>query len=256
MGHEACADALRACLHRRAPAPPVDLSLADGVKAILASGDGPILDAGKTETLLDALGIPRSPSQLIQGPGEPSNIGYPVAAKIVSPDIAHKTEAGGIALGIADDAALDDAAARILTSVRAAHPDAEISGIALQPMESGLAEVLIGYRDSPDTGPIVMVGVGGVLAEIYADVAIRLAPVDEATALGMIDEVKGLAPIRGYRGLPEGDCAALAAAIARLSTLALAPGAPVNEAEINPMIIRAKGDGVVAVDRLVALKAE
>jgi acyl-CoA synthetase (NDP forming) len=121
-------------------------------------------------------------------------------------------------------------------------------------MESGLAEVLVGYRDNPETGPIVMVGAGGVLAELYADVSIRLAPVDKAAAREMIDEVKGLAPIRGYRGLPDGDCAALADAIARLSTLVLVPGAPVAEAEINPMIVRHVGESVVAVDGLVALK--
>lgn len=251
---EACADALRACLDRRAPTGPARISLADGVADILAAAGSSILDGTETEALLDALGIPRAPSQLITGPGEASKIAFPVAAKIVSPDIPHKTEAGGIELGIADDAALDGAVRRILKSVRASHPDAKISGIALQPMESGLAETLIGYRDNGETGPVVMVGVGGVLAEIYADVAIRLAPVDATTAREMIDEVKGLAPIRGYRGMTEGDCAALADAVARLSTLALVPGAPVSEAEINPMIVRSKGNGVVAVDGLVSLK--
>ena len=252
---ESCADALRACLDRRAPATPAEITLADGVEAALANPGAAILDAIETETLLDALGIPRAPSQLIKGSGENSRIAYPVATKIVSRDIPHKTEAGGIELGITDDAALEDAAARILASARRIHPEAEISGILVQPMESGLAETLIGYRDNGETGPVIMVGVGGVLAEIYADVAIRLAPVDAATARDMIDEVKGLAPIRGYRGLPEGDCAALADAVARLSTLALVPGAPVSEAEINPMIVRPKGDGVVAVDGLVSLKS-
>jgi len=252
---ESCADALRACLDRRAPTPTVEITLADGVEAALTNPGAAILDAIETEKLLDALGIPRAPSQLIKGPGEISRIAYPVAAKIVSPDIPHKTEAGGIELGITDDAALGDAAARILESARNIHPEAKISGILVQPMESGLAETLIGYRDNGETGPVIMVGVGGVLAEIYADVAIRLAPVDAATARDMIDEVKGLAPIRGYRGLPEGDCAALADVVARLSTLALVPGAPVSEAEINPMIIRPKGDGVVAVDGLVSLKS-
>ncbi len=251
---EACADGLRACLGRRAPTPKNKIALAGGVEAAITDASAPILNAVETETLFDVLDIPRSPSQLIKGPGEASKIGYPVAAKIVSGDIAHKTEAGGIVLNIADNAALDDASARILASARESFPDAEISGILLQPMESGLAEALVGYRDNPETGPIVMVGVGGVLAEIYADVAIRLAPVDKAAAREMIDEVKGMAPIRGYRGLPEGDCAALADAIVRLSTLALVPGEPVMEAEINPVIVRRAGEGVVAVDGLVALK--
>ena len=119
-------------------------------------------------------------------------------------------------------------------------------------MESGLAEAIVGYRDDPVVGPLVLVGAGGTLAELYQDVAVSLAPVNEAEALGMIERVKGLAIVRGYRNLPRGDIEGLARAVAALSRLALIPGRPVREAEANPVMV--KREGVVAVDALIALK--
>jgi len=119
----------------------------------------------------------------------------------------------------------------------------------VQRMERGLAEVIVGYKRDPQVGPLVVLGVGGVLAEIYKDFAMRLAPITPETALQMIGEVKGLAVIRGYRGMPRGDCAALADAVAAFSQLAAFDD--VAEAEINPLIVKKEGDGVVAVDGLV-----
>ena len=110
-------------------------------------------------------------------------------------------------------------------------------------MESGLAEAIVGYRDDPVVGPLVMVGAGGILAELYNDVVLRLAPVDEAGALEMIAQVKGFAVLRGYRGLPPGDLQALARAVAAMSRLALLAGRPVREAEANPVIVKATGRG-------------
>jgi acetate---CoA ligase (ADP-forming) len=123
----------------------------------------------------------------------------------------------------------------------------------VQKMERGLAEVILGFRRDPLVGPTITVGLGGVLAEIYKDAATRLAPVDEAEARQMIEEVKGLATIRGYRNLPRGDVGALARTIAAFSTLAHNAFAAVSEAEINPLLVKRDGEGVVAVDGLVVL---
>jgi len=101
-------------------------------------------------------------------------------------------------------------------------------------------------------GPVVSFGAGGVFAEVYADVAVELAPVDRALARDMIERVRGLAPLRGHRGGPRGDLDALADAVAAFSTLALACDGRAIEAEINPLIVRAEGEGVVAVDWLRA----
>ncbi len=119
-------------------------------------------------------------------------------------------------------------------------------------MVTGLGEVLVGYRVDRDVGPLIMLAAGGVLAEIYRDRSLRLAPVDLATAREMIDEVRGLAALAGYRNRPAGDLDALAQTIVALSQLAVMDDA-VAEAEINPLIVHARGQGVTAVDALVRL---
>ena len=174
-----------------------------------------------------------------------TEIGGPVALKILSADIAHKTEAGGVALGLPDGQTAAVAAREIEKRVKAHSPDAKLDGFLVQKMERGLAEVILGFRRDPLVGPTITVGLGGVLAEIYKDAATRLAPVDEAEARQMIEEVKGLATIRGYRNLPRGDVGALAKAIAAFSTLAHKAFADVSEAEINPLLVKRDGEGVV-----------
>jgi acyl-CoA synthetase (NDP forming) len=173
---------------------------------------------------------------------------YPVAAKILSPDIAHKTEAEGVVLAIASAEALKDACRRILSGAARHAPQARLLGIQVQPMLRGLGEALVGFRRDPAVGPVVTLGAGGVLAEIYRDVSVRIAPVDIATARAMIGEVKAFAPLRGYRGLPRGDLDALAEAVAAFSRLA---ALDVAEAEANPVLVRAEGEGVIALDALI-----
>ena len=119
-------------------------------------------------------------------------------------------------------------------------------------MEPGLAELILGYKRDPQVGPVVVLGIGGVLAEIYKDFAVRMAPVSAEDANAMIDEVKGLAVIRGYRGMPKGDREALAKAVSAFSQLAFIGS--VTEAEINPLMVKGEGEGVVAVDGLIVRK--
>ncbi len=130
-------------------------------------------------------------------------------------------------------------------------PAARADRVLVQPMLSGLGEVLVGYRVDRDVGPLVLAAAGGVLTEIARDRSLRLAPVDLDTAREMIAEVRGLVPLAGYRGKPKGDLDALAQTIVALSQLADDP--TVAEAEINPLIVQPAGQGVVAVDALVKL---
>jgi len=167
--------------------------------------------------------------------------------------VLHKTEAGGVVLNINSDDELATAIESIRASVTSHHPEAKIDGVVVQTMESGLGEAIVGYIRDPEIGPMVMVGAGGVLAEIYRDTAYRSAPVDLATAKEMIEEVKGFAPLRGYRGMPTGDLAALAEVVARVSELALVTDVDVQEAEINPVLV--KSIGVVALDGLITLNS-
>ncbi|MGE5791105.1 MAG: acetate--CoA ligase family protein [Bacteroidota bacterium] len=246
---EACADALAAFFAWRGPRALPTASELAWPKDLPRNGR---LDEAQALALFGALGVPVVESTTARAPDYAHPLAYPVAAKVRSPDIAHKTESGGVALGIASRAEYDARVPAMLAAVAASHPGARIDGVLVQRMAAGLCEAIVGYRHDPLVGPIVLVGAGGTLAEIYRDYALRLAPVTEGDAAAMIAEVKGLATIRGYRGLPPGDVASLARVVAALSRLALVPGQPVAEAEINPLIVRR--DGVVAVDGLVVLK--
>lgn len=252
---EACADAIRAWRDWRVPlvAPAPDSARLASARALI--GKQARLNERDACRVFEALGVPAARSEVITTPAQRAGLEFPVVAKVLSPDIAHKTDAGGVVTNIARPEELTRVAAGIIERVRARHPTARIEGVLVQRMEKGLAEVILGYKRDPQVGPVVVLGVGGVLAEIYRDFAVRLAPVTAEEAARMIEEVKGLAVIRGYRGLPPGDCAALARAVAAFSQLAhLEPR--VAEAEVNPLIVKAEGEGVVAVDGLLVLADE
>jgi acyl-CoA synthetase (NDP forming) len=253
---ESCADAIRAWREWTPPAeiPAPDTGRAAAAGKLLASAAQKQLNEQQACAVFGALGVPQAQAAVMADADATVNVGYPVVAKILSPDIAHKTDAGGVVLGIGDAAALKQAARDILTRVRTKHPQARLNGILVQRMERGLAEVIVGYKRDAQVGPLVVIGVGGVLAEIYHDFAMRLAPVTPEAAMQMIEEVKGLAVIRGYRGMPRGDCAALAQAVAAFSQLAAFDD--IAEAEINPLIVKPEGQGVVAVDGLIVKKAK
>jgi acyl-CoA synthetase (NDP forming) len=173
---------------------------------------------------------------------------YPVAVKALAAKIAHKTDAGGVVLNVSDAEGLMTAIRHIRESVAERRRGTAIDRVLVQSMAPGLGEVLVGYRVDPEAGPLVMVAAGGLFTEIYRDRALRLAPVDRTVAHEMIGEVRGLVSLAGYRGRPKGDLDAVADTIVKLSRLAGNPN--VLEAEVNPLIVRRLGEGVVAVDAL------
>ena len=239
---ETCADAFHAFFSWRSPKEKRSGKPAEWPKDIPAEGK---LDELQAMKLFASLGVPVVESVIAHGPDYAHSLPYPVALKILSAEVAHKSDVGGVILGIASR---QDFESKAKSLARKAEP------LLVQRMEKGLAEAIVGYRDDPVVGPVVMVGAGGILAELYNDVVLRLAPVDEAGALEMIGQVKGFAVLRGYRGLPPGDLQALARAVAALSRLALLAGRPVREAEANPVIVKERG--VVAVDALAVLKED
>jgi acyl-CoA synthetase (NDP forming) len=255
---EACADAVRAYFAWQPPSSETLAVLPDNEDLTrIAQGSG-TSDAADSSALLDSLGIPRARSADVPLDAKDQDIDrlltgvkFPVAIKIVSPDIAHKTEAGGVLLDISDMNALRAGLRTMRETVRQRRPHASLEGFEVQEMRRGLAEVLIGYRFDPQIGPTITVGVGGVLAEIYRDVVVALAPVSVKSARSMIEQVRGLAPIRGYRNMPQGDINALAKVISAWSQLAQIPGSKITDAELNPLIVGKDGEGVVAVDALV-----
>ncbi len=139
----------------------------------------------------------------------------------------------------------------MLKSAKAYAPAARIDGVMLQPQLAAIGEVLIGLRRDPSVGPVITVGMGGTATEIYRDIVLHIAPVSPMEAMAMFDSVRGFAMLRGFRGKPRGDLAALAKAVSRLSQLC--GDGRISEAEINPVLVMPERHGVVAVDGLVVL---
>lgn len=250
---ESCADAVRAYCEWRAPQahPAADPAMTARLDAALQALRGRAVNEHQAAGVLATLGIAFADSQVMQGGDDAVTVGFPAVAKILSADIPHKTDAGGVILGIQSREQLRSAVADMLSRIRSRVPQAKLDGVLVQRMKSGIAEVIVGYRHDPDAGPVVMVGVGGVMAELGGGHSVRLAPVSLDTAREMIAEIPGFAVLKGYRNRPAGDLEALARAVRALSLLACAGGQPVREAEINPLLVRK--DGVVAVDALLSL---
>lgn len=180
-------------------------------------------------------------------------IGYPLVLKIVSPDIAHKTEYGLIRLKLQDATSVGAAFEDVMAKARAALPDARIDGVTLEPMVPGGVELLVGVTRDPIFGPMLTVGLGGVFTELMGDVKHALLPVDETQATAMVQGLKGFALLDGFRGAAKADVPAAARAIAAISRAVLAAGPRLREVEINPLLVMPAGQGAVAVDALVLL---
>src|SRR5215831_1155350 len=171
-------------------------------------------------------------------------IGYPVALKIRSRDILHKTEVGGVTLALQSRDAVQAAAEALAASARAAQPSARIDGFLVQEMVSGI-EAIVGARNDPLYGPLLLVGSGGVLVELVADAALRLLPVTAHEVSTMVDGLKLAQRLSGFRGGPAADRAALEAAALALGRFFLDHRARINDIEINPLMVRADNPGPI-----------
>lgn len=248
---EACADAVGAFLDVRPPrvAPRP-------VRA--AAAERRTLSETASLELFASLGVPVPEVvefDVREGPPAVLPFGYPVVAKALSNDLSHKTDAGGVVLGISGPEDLSEAAGLIVRTVRA-RAGVEVARILVEPMVRGITELLIGYSDDPQVGPVITISSGGVLAELSKERILRLAPVDEATAREMIEALPAAAVLNGYRGGQKGDVAALARAIAAFSRMAEDPRRAVLEAEINPLCVLPEGQGVVALDALAVVAVD
>ena len=238
---ESCADALHAYLSWREPA-----ALKGGALPP-ALPEAQRLNEHEACAFFGELGITPPGALVLRSPADAAGMAGPLALKILSPDILHKTDAGLVRLGVAT-ADIAATVADLLARAAQAFPAARLDGVLAAPMHQGLAEVILGYRRDAEVGPVVVLGMGGVLAELTRRITARIAPVSLEEAMGMIADLPELRLLQGFRGLPRGDVAALAAAIQALSPLA---ASDVTEAEINPLIIKPEGQGVVALDGLL-----
>jgi acetyltransferase len=220
----------------------------------LRAAGGERLGLAELTPLLLAYGVSVLTSRLADTPDEAAAIagalGGPVALKIASPDIPHKTDVGGVTLGLTAPTDVAHAAALMLARIRARRPDARIRGLLVQPMAPPGKELLVGAVRDPQFGPLVMVGVGGIYVEVLRDTATRLAPVSPADALEMLDELKMAALLRGVRGEVPVDRTALAETISRFGQL-VADCPDLLDIELNPLV--AGGTGAIAVDARATL---
>lgn len=253
---ESCADAIAATLARRSPRPylqPAAISSGTGANSGATRG----LDEAESYRLLAEQGIRAAPFVIdtVEAPqARWADLRYPVAVKALSAELAHKSDVGGVVLNVLHPRDVPVVAAELRDTVAERTGGLRVQRVLVQSMERGLGEVLVGYRVDPDVGPLVLVAMGGVLAEVYADRSLRMAPVDRATAQTMLAEVRGLAVLRGHRGKPVGDLDALADLVVAVSSLATRP--EVAEAEINPVLVHPEGEGVLALDAVVRLWQE
>ena len=178
-------------------------------------------------------------------------IGYPVVFKIASEDIPHKTEVGGVMLNIRNAQEALQAFDTLLTRVKAKAPAARIDGVLVAPMIGGGVEMITGVSRDAAFGPVIMVGMGGIYAEVLKDVAVQVAPVSQAEALQMIQSLKLYPLLQGVRGKSPADVQAMAATVARLSELAVNHAADIAEIDLNPVLVQDAGKGVIAVDALM-----
>jgi acyl-CoA synthetase (NDP forming) len=200
------------------------------------------------------IGVERPPGALVSSAEEAEtvaiNLGCPVALKVQSADIAHKTEAGAVALNISGDGARA-AYDRVLAAAKKHAPHARIDGVLVQPMAPPGREVILGVNRDPQWGPLLMVGLGGVLVEALGDVALAPVPLDHAAARALLGRLKGAQVLGAFRGSPPADTDALIELIVRLSQFAADHADEIAEIDLNPVIVHAKGQGVSIVDALI-----
>ena len=202
---------------------------------------------------LAAAGVPVVPVQLAASAGEAvaaaEAVGGPVVLKIASPDIAHKSDIGGVALGLSGASAVRAAFDRVTQAARAHRPEARIDGVLVAPMRERGVELLVGVHRDAQWGPVLALGLGGVLVEVLGDVALRLLPVDAAEVRRMLGGLRGAALLDGARGLPAADLDAVAQAVVAVGAAALAAGPDLSVLEVNPLWVR--GAEVEALDALM-----
>ncbi len=216
------------------------------------------LSESESKQLIAAWGVPTSLEVLAKDAEgavkAAEKIGYPVVLKSDSSDIPHKTEAGVVRLNLRNADEVRAAHAAILSNAKQHAPKATLNGVLVQEMVSGGVEVIVGVSYDAQLGPTLLFGTGGVMVEVYQDVAMRHCPITPTEAHDMIAEVKGAKLLQGFRGKPACDIDALADVLVKVSHLAVNLNGALAELDINPLLVLPKGQGVKAVDALVALK--
>jgi acetate---CoA ligase (ADP-forming) subunit beta len=213
-----------------------------------------LLTEVEAKQVLDEAGIPVALATLATDSKEAAKtadkVGFPVVLKVVSPDVAHKSDVGGVRLGLESSAEVEAAFEEIVSAVREAQPDARFEGVAVQKMAPAGTEVIVGMSKDPQFGPVMMFGLGGILVEVLKDVAFRIVPLEPKDARQMVHEIKGFPVLEGVRGQPPADLQALEKLILKVSEFVEAHP-EIDELDLNPVL--AYPDGVLAVDARIVI---
>ncbi len=232
--------------------PDTNDDISEHISTAIESGKS-VLTLEESRKIMELSGIPFNRSGLATSEEEAvklaNEIGYPVVLKVVSPQVIHKTEAGGVKMGIDSDEEIRKAYNDIISSIKEKVPDAEIDGISVDEMVCG-TELIIGTSVDPQFGHMIMFGIGGIFVEIYKDVSFRLVPITPGDARDMLKEIKGKPLLEGARGRPKVDEKQLVDVLVKVSDL-VSTFPKIREMDINPLIITE--DGLVAVDARIVL---
>ncbi len=216
-----------------------------------------VLTEFESKKVLEQIGVPIVETRLAKTQKEAGlisqEIGFPVALKIVSPEVVHKSDAGGVKLGLNSIAQVRSAYREMIGSIEQKFPDAVIHGVSVQKMARPGAEVIVGSSKDPQFGPVIMFGLGGIFVEVLKDVSFRIVPVLEKDAEDMIQEIKGYSLLEGYRGREPANIPALVEMILKLSRF-VEENQQVKELELNPVMTYS--DGVLAVDARIILEED
>ncbi len=229
------------------------MSIADVIDRAKSEGRRVLTEVESKQVLAEA-GIPVVQARLARTAKEAAKAaaetGFPVAVKIVSPEVTHKSDVGGVRLGLGTAAAVEAAFEEMAAAVKARQPEAHIEGVSVQAMARPGIEVIVGMSKDPQFGPVLMFGLGGILVEVLKDVAFRIVPLERRDARQMIREIKGFPVLEGFRGQEAADLAALEALLLGVSEFVEAHP-EVEELDLNPVF--AYGDGAVAVDARIVV---
>jgi acyl-CoA synthetase (NDP forming) len=214
-----------------------------------------VLTLEESRNMMELTGIPLNKSGLAASEEDAvkiaKEIGYPIVMKIVSPQVIHKTEVGGVVVNIGSDDELRKAYNDMLKRIKSKVPKANIEGVLLEEMVKG-TELIVGTTIDPQFGHMIMFGIGGIFVEVYKDVSFRLIPITDGDAKDMLNEIKGKAILEGVRGLPKASTEQLVDILLKISNL-IDTHPEINEMDINPLIVTERG--LVAVDARVILKS-
>ena len=227
--------------------------ISEMISAALDNGKK-VFNLEESREIMELAGIPFNKCGLAGNADEAvelaNSIGYPIVMKIVSPQVIHKTEVGGVRVNIASEDEVRSTFEDIVKGVMKKVPEAEINGILMEEMASG-TELIVGTTTDLQFGPMIMFGIGGIFVEVYKDVSFRLIPINPGDALEMMGEIKGKVLLTGIRGLPGAEPEELVDILVKVSRL-IENNPEIDEMDINPLLITPKG--VMAVDARVLLR--